>query len=65
MNELHEQIEALLKNDPNRETVLEQALHVVLANSVPKPARFICSTTKSKLSFSPRKSACHRKCWKL
>jgi L-methionine (R)-S-oxide reductase len=31
MNELHEQIEALLKNDPNRETVLEQVLHVVLA----------------------------------
>jgi L-methionine (R)-S-oxide reductase len=31
VNELHEQIEALLKNDPNRETVLEQILHVVLA----------------------------------
>ena len=31
MDELHEQIESLLKNDPNRETVLEQILHVVLA----------------------------------
>jgi L-methionine (R)-S-oxide reductase len=31
MNELHEQIEASLMNDPNRETVLEQVLHVVLA----------------------------------
>ena len=31
MNELHEQIEALLKSDPNRETALEQALHVALA----------------------------------
>jgi GAF domain-containing protein len=31
MNELHEQIEGLLNNDPNRETVLEQILHVVLA----------------------------------
>ncbi|HSY73999.1 MAG TPA: GAF domain-containing protein [Dongiaceae bacterium] len=31
MNELHEQIEVLLKNDPNRETVLEQVLHVMLA----------------------------------
>jgi L-methionine (R)-S-oxide reductase len=31
VNELHEQVEALLKNDPNRETVLEQILHVVLA----------------------------------
>ena len=30
MNELHEQIEALLKNDPNHETALEQILHVVL-----------------------------------
>ena len=30
MNELHEQIEALLKSDPNRETVLEQVLHVAL-----------------------------------
>jgi L-methionine (R)-S-oxide reductase len=32
MEELHEQIEALLKNDPNRETVLEQILHVALAH---------------------------------
>jgi L-methionine (R)-S-oxide reductase len=31
VNELHEQIEALLKNDPNRETVLEQVLQAVLA----------------------------------
>ena len=31
MSELHEQIEGLLDNDPNRETVLEQILHVVLA----------------------------------
>jgi L-methionine (R)-S-oxide reductase len=31
MSELHEQIEDLLDNDPNRETVLEQILHVVLA----------------------------------
>ena len=31
VNELHEQIEVLLKNDPNRETVLEQVLHVALA----------------------------------
>lgn len=31
MDELREQIEALLKSDPNRETVLEQILHVVLA----------------------------------
>jgi L-methionine (R)-S-oxide reductase len=31
MDELHEQVEALLKSDPNRETVLEQILHVVLA----------------------------------
>jgi GAF domain-containing protein len=31
MNELHEQVEALLKNDPNRETVLNQILDVVLA----------------------------------
>jgi L-methionine (R)-S-oxide reductase len=31
VNELHEQIEVLLKNDPNRETVLEQVLHVMLA----------------------------------
>jgi L-methionine (R)-S-oxide reductase len=31
VSELHEQIEALLKNHPNRETVLEQVLHVVLA----------------------------------
>jgi GAF domain-containing protein len=31
MNELHEQVEALLKNDPNRETVLDQILDVVLA----------------------------------
>jgi L-methionine (R)-S-oxide reductase len=31
MEELHEQIEDLLKHDPNRETVLEQILHVVLA----------------------------------
>jgi L-methionine (R)-S-oxide reductase len=30
MNELHEQIEALLLNHPHRETVLEQVLHVVL-----------------------------------
>jgi signal transduction protein with GAF and PtsI domain len=30
--ELCEQVETLLKNDPNRETVLEQILHVVLAN---------------------------------
>jgi L-methionine (R)-S-oxide reductase len=31
MNELCEQVEVLLKNDPNRETVLEQILHVLLA----------------------------------
>jgi L-methionine (R)-S-oxide reductase len=31
MNELHEQIEALLKGDPNRETALGQILHVALA----------------------------------
>lgn len=31
MEELHEQIEDLLKNNPDRETVLEQVLHVVLA----------------------------------
>jgi GAF domain-containing protein len=31
MEELDEQIETLLKNDPNRETVLEQILHLVLA----------------------------------
>jgi L-methionine (R)-S-oxide reductase len=31
MNELHEQVEALLKNDLNRETVLDQILDVVLA----------------------------------
>jgi len=31
MEELHEQVEALLKSDPNRETVLEQILQVVLA----------------------------------
>lgn len=31
MEELHEQIEDLLKNNPNRETVLEQILHVALA----------------------------------
>src|ERR1700689_2690161 len=30
--ELCEQVEDLLKNNPNRETVLEQILHVVLAN---------------------------------
>jgi GAF domain-containing protein len=30
--ELCEQVETLLKNDPVRETVLEQILHVVLAN---------------------------------
>jgi GAF domain-containing protein len=30
--ELCEQVATLLKNDPNRETVLEQILHVVLAN---------------------------------
>jgi L-methionine (R)-S-oxide reductase len=30
MSELHEQVEALLKNDPNRETVLDQILHVLL-----------------------------------
>jgi L-methionine (R)-S-oxide reductase len=32
MNELHEQVEDLLKSEPNRETVLEQILHVTLAN---------------------------------
>src|SRR5258706_213147 len=32
MNELHEQIEALLRSEPNRKTVLEQILHVVLQN---------------------------------
>jgi GAF domain-containing protein len=31
MGELHEQIEGMLKNNLNRETVLEQILHVVLA----------------------------------
>jgi L-methionine (R)-S-oxide reductase len=31
VNELHEQVEALLKSDPNRETVLEQVLQVTLA----------------------------------
>jgi putative methionine-R-sulfoxide reductase with GAF domain len=31
MEELHEQIEGLLKNNPDRETALEQVLHVVLA----------------------------------
>src|SRR5665213_2374489 len=31
MNDLHEQIEDLLKNNPDYETVLEQILHVVLA----------------------------------
>ncbi|HEX3856723.1 MAG TPA: GAF domain-containing protein [Verrucomicrobiae bacterium] len=31
MEDLREQIEALLKNNPNRETVLEQVLHVALA----------------------------------
>jgi L-methionine (R)-S-oxide reductase len=31
MNELREQIEALLKSDPNRETVFEQILRVSLA----------------------------------
>ena len=31
MNELHEQIEALLKSGQNRETVLDQVLQVVLA----------------------------------
>jgi L-methionine (R)-S-oxide reductase len=31
MEELHEQIEALLKSDPNRETVLVQILQVILA----------------------------------
>jgi L-methionine (R)-S-oxide reductase len=30
MEELCEQVEVLLKNEPNRETVLEQILHVVL-----------------------------------
>ena len=30
MSELHEQVEALLKNDSNRETVLPQILHLVL-----------------------------------
>jgi GAF domain-containing protein len=30
MSELHEQIEDLLKSDPNRETVLPQILHLVL-----------------------------------
>ena len=30
MEELHEQVEALLKNDPNREIVLPQILHLVL-----------------------------------
>lgn len=38
MNELHEQIGALLKNDPNRETVLEQILHVVLSNFLSETA---------------------------
>jgi L-methionine (R)-S-oxide reductase len=32
MEDLCEQVELLLKNDPNRETVLEQILHVTLAN---------------------------------
>jgi len=31
MEELHGQIEELLKNNPDRETVLEQVIHVVLA----------------------------------
>jgi GAF domain-containing protein len=31
MEDLCEQVETLLKNDPNRETVLEQILHVALA----------------------------------
>lgn len=31
MEDLCEQVESLLKNDPNRETALEQILHVVLA----------------------------------
>jgi GAF domain-containing protein len=31
MEDLCEQVEGLLKNNPNRETVLEQTLHVVLA----------------------------------
>jgi L-methionine (R)-S-oxide reductase len=31
MSELHEEIEGLLKHDPNRETVLAQVLRVVLA----------------------------------
>jgi len=31
MNELQEQIDALLKNGPNRETVLDQVLQLVLA----------------------------------
>jgi GAF domain-containing protein len=31
MEDLCEQVEVLLKNNPNRETVLEQILHVVLA----------------------------------
>jgi GAF domain-containing protein len=30
MSELHEQIDGLLKSDPNRETVLPQILHLVL-----------------------------------
>jgi L-methionine (R)-S-oxide reductase len=31
MEDLCEQVEGLLKNNPNRETVLEQILHIVLA----------------------------------
>jgi L-methionine (R)-S-oxide reductase len=31
MEDLHEQIEVLLKNHPSRETALEQVLHLVLA----------------------------------
>jgi GAF domain-containing protein len=31
VSELHEQVEALLENDSNRETVLDQILHLLLA----------------------------------